>query len=580
MEKLKSILSSATGKRIGPPVPPRPSPAAVAHALSKTRNVSPVNHPVEQTAPQQVPKAHGRTVIYKSPGYIQNLTNTNNGYNDQQQVNVNEENKHFDFKNDSSTSAPTEYQSVVVSESLEFVAGPNQLSNKKIETATVTLNTDDHHLGYTNADGIILDNCMSNGNRLREDVNDTVSELNGTGRISPAKTIVSRKSPVARPRSKTPTPAPKVVQVNGSREHSPTITTSSSILVNGNKPINDNTNVVEISTTKTMNEFIKNNIYYQDMQNNGTNNINNNNNKKTISKNTATTKVNGNNNSYTNLLSKNQNTSDVQVVNSPSILSSTTVPMKKPDLLQIQMKRINQNNELEMANNRKNLINDSGHKLNTNYDKTRSCDNELKEKLFSEMFINSLNRGDNGGVGGVRSGGGGSGGRVNEANNNYVKYSDIQNKFMKRSTSCDFLNERPDHDEMLHGTINGNLKCKTMDDKLSEKKVAFHEMLISELTEMRKDGKKLNRDESKSIGSLNTRPNYTKSSPDISPNGTRRSRIRNSDVIEVDDTGKQILYSSCFISLEDSGLEDEEKLDDCSSGVGDSWDSCKEVEDR
>lgn len=577
MEKLKSILSSATGKRIGPPVPPRPSPAAVAHALSKTRNVSPVNHPVEQSATQQVPKAHGRTVIYKSPGYIQNLTNTNNGYNDQQQqqqqVNVNEENKHFDFKNDSSTSAPTEYQSVVVSESLEFVAGPNRLSNKKIETATVTLNTDDHHLGYTNADGIILDNCMSNGKRLQEDVNDTVSELNDTGRTSPVKTIVSRKSPVARPRSKTPTPAPKVVQVNGSREHSPTITTSSSILVNGNKPINDNTNVVEISTTKTMNEFIKNNIYYQDMQNNGTNNINNNNNnnKKTISKHIATTKVNGNNDSHTNLLSKNQNTSDVQVVNSPSILSSTTVPMKKPDLLQIQMKRINQNNELEMANNRKNLINDSGHKLNTNYDKTRSCDNELKEKLFSEMFINSLNRGNNGGVGG---------GRVNEANNNYVKYSDIQNKFMKRSTSCDFLNERPDHDEMLHGTINGNLKCKTMDDKLSEKKVAFHEMLISELTEMRKDGNKLNRDESKSIGSLNTRPNYTKSSPDISPNGTRRSRIRNSDVIEVDDTGKQILYSSCFISLEDSGLEDEEKLDDCSSGVGDSWDSCKEVEDR
>lgn len=580
MEKLKSILSSATGKRIGPPVPPRPSPAVVAHALSKTRNVSPVNHPVEQAAPQQVPKAHGRTVIYKSPGFIQNLTNTNNGYNkQQQQINVNEENKHFDFKNDSSTSAPTEYQSVVVSESLEFVAGPNQLSNKKIETATVTLNTDDHHFGYTNADGIIFDNCMSNGNRLQEDVNDTVSELNGTGRISPVKTIVSRKSPVARPRSKTPTPAPKVVQVNGSREHSPTtIITSSSILVNGNKPINDNTNIVEISTTKTMNEFIKNNIYYQDMQNNGTNNITNNN-KKTISNNTATTKVNGNNNnnSYTNLLSKNQNTSDVQVVNSPSILSSTTttntnVPMKKPDLLQIQMKRINQNNELEMANNRKNLINDSGHKLNTNYDKTRSCDNELKEKLFSEMFINSLNRGDNNN--------GGSGGRVNEANNNYVKYSDIQNKFMKRSTSCDFLNERPDHDEMLHGTINGNLKCKTMDDKLSEKKVAFHEMLISELTEMRKDGKKLNRDESKSIGSLNTRPSYTKSSPDISPNGTRRSRIRNSDVIEVDDTGKQILYSSCFISLEDSGLEDEEKLDDCSSGVGDSWDSCKEVEDR
>ncbi|XP_034665481.1 protein PRRC2C isoform X2 [Drosophila subobscura] len=69
-------------------------------------------------------------------------------------------------------------------------------------------------------------------------------------------------------------------------------------------------------------------------------------------------------------------------------------------------------------------------------------------------------------------------------------------------------------------------------------------------------------------------------SSDSSPYGTERSqRIRTSDWIEVGDNGTQVTLTSCHISLEDSGMEDEERLDDMSSsGVGDSWDSVKEAE--
>lgn len=69
-------------------------------------------------------------------------------------------------------------------------------------------------------------------------------------------------------------------------------------------------------------------------------------------------------------------------------------------------------------------------------------------------------------------------------------------------------------------------------------------------------------------------------SSDSSPYGTERSsRIRTSDWIEVGDNGKQVTLTSCHISLEDSGMEDEERMDEMSSsGVGDSWDSVKEAE--
>lgn len=104
--------------------------------------------------------------------------------------------------------------------------------------------------------------------------------------------------------------------------------------------------------------------------------------------------------------------------------------------------------------------------------------------------------------------------------------------------------------------------------QIDKKKVAFHEILISELTAMRKSG------------SSNSYDKMQKSF-DISPNGTQRSRIRTADWVEVGDNGKELKLSSCQISLEDSGLEDEERIDDCSSGVGDSWDSSvKDIDER
>ncbi|XP_053664351.1 lateral signaling target protein 2 homolog [Anopheles marshallii] len=144
----------------------------------------------------------------------------------------------------------------------------------------------------------------------------------------------------------------------------------------------------------------------------------------------------------------------------------------------------------------------------------------------------------------------------------------------------------------------------TLDSKLSEKKFAFHELLISELTAMRQKQKeqdhqdrqmvnqvhqetKLESDESAvgvDLAKINRRqrcPSERRSSgseTETTPNGTatRLPKIRTADWIEVGDNGKQVVLSSCQISLEDSGMEDEEKLDDASSGVGDSWDSVKE----
>lgn len=139
-------------------------------------------------------------------------------------------------------------------------------------------------------------------------------------------------------------------------------------------------------------------------------------------------------------------------------------------------------------------------------------DDELKEKLLNEM----LNRSN-----------------TLEATNRHVKHNGSN---LKRASSFDVLNE-------------------SLGEKSSDKKVIFHELLISELSEMRRE----------------SRLSSAKSSPDISPGG-------NLNIFEIDERS---LTRDRFMSLEDSGVEDEGKTDDCSSsGVGDSWDSCKEMENR
>jgi hypothetical protein len=142
----------------------------------------------------------------------------------------------------------------------------------------------------------------------------------------------------------------------------------------------------------------------------------------------------------------------------------------------------------------------------------KNRDDELKEKLLKEMLERS---------------------NVVEASNKHVAYNGSS---LKRSSSFDMLNE-----------LGGGS---------ADKKEIFHNILISELSEMRRDS--------------NPRLSSAKSSPDISQNG-------NANIFDMDEKKS----FNTFVSLEDSGVEDEGKMDDCSSsGVGDSWDSCKEMENR
>lgn len=122
-------------------------------------------------------------------------------------------------------------------------------------------------------------------------------------------------------------------------------------------------------------------------------------------------------------------------------------------------------------------------------------------------------------------------------------------------------------------------------DKLPrERKVAFHEKLISELAAMHpRDGAVVEiGGQTNDRNELTASPDNTNSSSAGSPNGSQRSRIRTADWIEVGDNGKQEIFSSCQISLEDSGLEDEmERLEEtASSGAGDSWDSIIDHDER
>lgn len=159
----------------------------------------------------------------------------------------------------------------------------------------------------------------------------------------------------------------------------------------------------------------------------------------------------------------------------------------------------------------------------------KNRDDELKEKLLNEIFS----------------------GRLVEASNVHLRYNGSN---LKRSSSCDVLNDRNSIVEMSPPTPQEKLQ--------KDRKVAFHEILISELSEMRRE---------------NHRLSAAKSCSDLSPSGHKQ-------VLNIIDNGRNgggDISNTYLISLEDSGVEDEEKPDDCSSsGVGDSWDSCKEMHNR
>lgn len=216
------------------------------------------------------------------------------------------------------------------------------------------------------------------------------------------------------------------------------------------------------------------------------------------------------NGNYTRLLMQNQNT--------PSSHHAECIELK-------QSGKNDQNNS-----NKNNKNNDivSITELNR--------DDELKEKLLNEIFS----------------------GRLVEASNVHIRYN-TNGSNLKRSSSVDVLNDR-----------NSMIVEKQNDEKLKDRKVMFHEMLISELSEMRRAGNDTNHHQYHRLS-------LAKSCSDLSPSGNKQLTI-----LEMrDDVKIKNGNTTCLISLEDSGVEDEEKADDCSSsGVGDSWDSCKDIQNR
>lgn len=377
MDKLKSILSSATGRKVGPPVPPRPPPAAVQKALELTRQMSPILGSKISPSSLSASNSHGRTIVYNSTA----KTHANVGHQQQQQQQITQNNVSCSGK----TVAVTSFDDS---------------------------STGRRHGGFKTADEngnsvqIIADvNCVQSSNDVKNELQ-KVAKSSVQQKQQPL--ILHHKSPVPCPRS--------------------------------------------ASNQKVSMTLVKITPMTAD-----------------IDAKILPTPQNLPTNCYSNLLMRNQNSQP------------------------IEQQRDATNKKVETTR--------------------KLCENEMREKLLSEMFGKSNN--------------------LVEANNPHIKFRNGSN--LKRSSSFDVLND-------------------TSADKI-DKKVVFQEILLSELSELRRE----------------TRLSSAKSSPDISPNG-------NLNIFDIDLEKKSL---NTFLSLEDSGVEDEGKMDDwSSSGVGDSWDSCKEIENR
>lgn len=193
-------------------------------------------------------------------------------------------------------------------------------------------------------------------------------------------------------------------------------------------------------------------------------------------------------------------------------------------------------------NDQKNNKNHDGNIMSTGMS---NRDDELKEKLLNEIFS----------------------GRLVEASNVHIRYN-VNGSNLKRSSSVDVLNDR------------NSIIIEKPDEKSKDKKVMFHEMLISELSEMRRAGN--DTDNHHHHHHQYHRLSSAKSCSDLSPSGNKQMTIMEMrDDVKLNNNNNSNRNTTCLISLEDSGVEDEEKADDCSSsGVGDSWDSCKDMQNR
>lgn len=259
-----------------------------------------------------------------------------------------------------------------------------------------------------------------------------------------------------------------------------------------------------------------------------------------------------------NEIKQNNRNADVQLITKSNENSHSDIKKKSP----VPRPRLNNNNNRNSIENITKI--DEFLLINNSNDVKEGLAKQPKEKsfieiennirnsnhvnkLFTEIIINSS--------------------PIVEAKNNDIKLEHCISVSPVNNSSTKYnLLKRPEP-EGGEFIINPPQEFKNA-GLVDKKKVAFHEILISELTAMRKSGSSSSYDK-------------MQKSFDISPNGTQRSRIRTADWVEVGDNGKELKLTSCQISLEDSGLEDEERIDDCSSGVGDSWDSSvKDIDER
>lgn len=486
MDKIRSILSSASGRKVGPPVPPRPNPAAVQKALEKTRHLS--NSNGNSTSihnfPSAVPIAKGRTVIYTS-------TNSNNNNNEHhidqqqqqqhQQVNICE-NKCFDTKfNDSSTGLK-----VIVKQQNgnTAIASTNNSSMLSSLPATPTP-------------------TKSPATRVLE-INHKINNNSSNSTCNKELLILHNKSPVPKPRLKTPPLLPKIKPIAPNPPNYHQIISKS---------------LASASSATLQTEY----------------HINSSNNNQQQSQQLKQHQENSSS-SYTRLLMQNQISHD--------------------DDFNCGIKQKSGKIDQNTIKSNKNII------------KTikREDDDELKEKLLNEIFS----------------------GRLVETSNVHLRYNNKgSGSNLKRSSSCDVLNDRnsiieKSPSQLQLQRVNHQIENGGDQSFSKDRKVVFHEMLISELSEMRRAGNDTNKS-----NHHNHRLSSAKSCSDLSPSGGNKQMT----IIEMRDNVKITNRSNsnnsnsnttCLISLEDSGVEDEDKAaDDCSSsGVGDSWDSAKEMQNR
>ncbi|XP_055600608.1 uncharacterized protein LOC129749612 [Uranotaenia lowii] len=481
-----------TSRKPGPPVPPRPSAAAVATALAKHRE----NHPPTQNGIHTLKPPHpGRTVVYKSPGYDQPpkkpqsvVLNGSGSYNGSDLA-------HHTFKNDSDHSfGKTEV----------YVGEPNSggylvprpvlpVANRNTVKNNSSTNLEKTKLIYTSTCSIIEINSSSSAST--------------SASTSPMSTL--------------------------QKTESKTNLNSSSSFSSGRSSANDSNHLNSADEEDTVSSH-----------------------KLKLS------------NSFNNRpLNRSERGSTIKLNSPEVIVINGGNPLEYHDSgteqNSIDTNSIASSNSLERENNFKNR------------------DMPRKPHL-TEIFIGSNDETvvSNGGIK-----------TIIEARNDILLKTPIHLPYDPPKpvlrTSSIRLPYRPEPEGGEHTTpiqIDSKPSTKIPDlnncSKLSaQKKLDFHELLISELAQMR--GKR------QAVAA----PEVSRSPTGSSPSGTvpRASpRIRTSDWIEVGDNGKQVVLSSCQISLEDSGMEDEgggkhedeDGEDDLSSGVGDSWNSVKDDDER